>query len=196
MQVIKEEKITESAVLTTDKKLLFFDARSSVHSFLEEDYQTAFQHGKSEGESLGYARALDELDALFGLLQNLTQKLLEQKNRLLDRLKPEIVELAIAISERVIRKELSQPETLLKLIHTLLSCCNSEGNSDVLRITLASEDAAMIERHLNNKAIEGIVLHADQMLMRGDCRIEMRTELLHYSISRELADLQAKILQR
>ena len=196
MQVIREEKITEIAVLTTAKTLLFSEDNHADHSFLEEEYQTAFQHGKTEGETVGYTRALDELQALFVLLQNLTQKLLEQKHRLLDRLKPEIVELAIAISERVIRKELSQPETLLKLIHTLLSCCSSEGGGDVVRITLASEDVAMIERHLNKNIIEGIVLHADPMLMRGDCRIEMRTELLNYSISRELAELQAKILQR
>jgi flagellar biosynthesis/type III secretory pathway protein FliH len=200
MSIIRGEKSSEIATLTAAKGLYFSEKNSHHHPFVEEECSRAFQRGVEKGEKIGYERALNETRGLLDLLQTLTQKLLEQKKRLLDRLKPEIIEFAMTLCERIIRKELSQPEAMVKLINALLNGCAPQFRNERVQIILAPEDLAMLEGHLtqiqyDKREITGIFFRADPLIKRGDCRIETQRGLLNYTISRELADLQAKVLQ-
>lgn len=201
MSIIRGETITEIATLTATKEIYFSEAQEDHRFFLEEECTKAFKKGEEAGEKLGYERALFEMKGLFGLMQTLTRKLLEQKKRLLDQLKPEIVEFSVAVCERVIRKELSQPESLARLISSLLSVRDPNIAQERLKILLAPEDLMMLEGyfdriHYDQQEIEGVSFKADPLIQRGDCRIEGESALLNYSIARELSDLSAKVLQR
>lgn len=201
MSIIRGEKISEIATLTPTKELYFSEKNGIQHSFVEDECQKAFQKGLERGEQIGYEKALNEKKVLFELLQTLTQKLVEQKKRLLDQLKPEVVDFAITLCERFIRKELSQPETMVKLINSLMNVCEPNSRHDTLQIVLAPDDLVMLENHLtqiqfDKSKIASINFRSDPLVRRGDCRIETQAGLLNYTISRELADLQAKVLQR
>lgn len=160
----------------------------------------AFQKGKAVGEKEGYERALKEFAAFFSLIGSLTDKLLEHKKRLLQQLKPEIIDFAITVCERVIRQELTQPEKLAKMIDSLLSAGVSGLEGDMVTIRLASEDLITIESHLtkinyDKREIKGVRFVPDTSLRRGDFRIETRRGLINCSISRELEDLRSKVLR-
>jgi flagellar biosynthesis/type III secretory pathway protein FliH len=198
MTIIRGEKICTTAALTSSKKLHFPETNEPL-PFVEEQI-SAFKKGEVQGEKRGYERAMSETHMLFTLLQKLAEKLLEQKNHLLDQLKPEVIEFALAICERVIRKELSQPEIMVHLINSLLTFSTPQFRHDTLRIVLAPEDLIMLENHLSHiqfdkREIEGLRFHSDPLMRRGDCRIEGQNGVINHTISRELADLQAKILQ-
>jgi flagellar assembly protein FliH len=199
MSIIRGENIHETATLTAAKTLYFSDKGGSSHSFVEDECHQSFQQGEERGEKRGYAQALRDTQVLFELLQTLARKLLEKKERLLDELKPEVIEFAIALCERVIRKELSQPEAMVKLINSLLNVCAPQLQHEVLQVVLAPDDLVMLEEHLariqyDTREIAGISFRADPYIRQGDCRIETQAGLLNYTISRALADLQAKVL--
>lgn len=201
MTIIRGEHIHETAILSGNRELLFFNKREAAHDLYEEEWDKAFQKGQEKGELIGFEKAKKEIAPFLDLLQTIAAKLLEQKGRLLDQLKPEIIEFVIAISERIIRKELSQPEALVKLIQSLLASASPAMQQDVLQIILSPEDLILLEGQLNQihydrQQIKGIRFVADPLMRHGDCRIESKTSLLNHDISRELLDLQSKLLQR
>jgi flagellar biosynthesis/type III secretory pathway protein FliH len=200
MTIIRGENITEVAQLTATKELLYLESKEGEGSFIEEECRKAFQQGVEQGKKIGYEKYAQENKPLLELLPLIAQKLLEQKRKLLELLKPEIVEFCLHVCERVLRRELSQPESMATLINSLLNVCLPQFSHEKIHILLAPEDLVMLENHLtqihfNKREIEGISFRADPLIKRGDCRIEAKTGLLNYSIARELADLQAKVLQ-
>lgn len=201
MTIVRAEPIRDVAVLTQSRELQFLTRGEPTKDLFEEEWTQAFQKGEEKGERSGFEKAKKEMAPFLNLLQAIAGRLLEQKGRLLDQLKPEIIEFAIAICERIIRKELSQPESLVRLIQSLLGNASSALQQDILHIHLAPDDLIMLEEQLNHihydrQQIKGIRFAADPLMRRGDCRIESKTSLLNHDISRELLDLQSKLLQR
>lgn len=199
MTIIRGARVTEEALLTATREL-FYSNQTQQGSFVEEECSRAFQNGREQGEESGYDRFAAETHTVFEMLTKLAYKLLDLKKKLLDQLKPELVEFSMHICERVLRKELSQPETMAALLNSLLHLCERHFKEETLHVFLAPEDLEMLKGHLSQMPVEhrevkGIHFQADPLVRRCDCRIEAKTGLLNYSISRELADLQAKILQ-
>lgn len=199
MSIIRGASLELSPLLLSPAGELLPSAPERPTDFLEAECHASFQKGHALGERIGYEKAYHELGLLYDLLQNVTHKLLEYKQKLLDQLKPEIVEFVIAVSERVIRKELSQPHTLARVIHTLLLAALPALKEDHLVIALAPEDYALLAQNVEwiqydlreNKEIH---LLSDPLVARGDCRIETKSGLLNYDIQRELSELQEHVL--
>lgn len=172
-----------------------------AQSLAKEDEDFAFQKGEERGEKKGYAKALAETKVFLGLLQTVSKKLLEHKSRLLDQLKPEIIEFALAVSEKVIRKELSDPQVFIHLIKSLLDHAAPHLHSGTLHILLSPDDYQRLEKSFSliqydKWELEGLRFFSDSLIRPGDCRIEAKSGLLNYDIARELKELQANVLQR
>ncbi len=200
MTVIRGEAVHQVALLTPTGELLHSKEEEFVDLF-EEECRKAFQKGVEKGEKLGFNKALDENKVFLSLIQTVARKVLEQKHRLLDQLKPEIIEFAMTVCERVIRKELSQPHALVKLINSLLTSATPALKHDTIQIVLSPNDFVLLDKsfdqiHYDKREIEGVRFVSDPTICRGDCRIETKTGLLNYDISRELSNLQTKVLQR
>ncbi|MCH9627540.1 MAG: hypothetical protein S4CHLAM2_11810 [Chlamydiales bacterium] len=200
MKVIRGETVQETLLLTPKGELLEKDQEKFI-DLVEEECRKSFQKGQDKGEKVGYYKALEESKLFLTLLQTVTRRVLEQKNRLLDQLKPEIIEFAMSVCEQVLRKELSQPQTLVRLIHSLLAVATPPLKEDTIKVVLAPDDFLMLEKnfdhiHYDKKEVKEIRFVSDPLMRRGDCRIETTSGLLNYDISRELNDLQAKVLQR
>lgn len=199
MSIIREERVTQIATLTPTKELHFSEEHSGQDSLIQLECRRAFQKGEAYGEKIGYDKAMSETKTLTKLLHTLSRKLLEHKNRLLEHLKPEVIEFSITVCEQVIRQELSQPETLINLINSLLTYTATHLWEEAPQIILASEDLALLEGHLSTIHFDsrergGIRFLADPLMRRGDCRIEMPSGLLNHMVKRELADFQAKTI--
>jgi len=200
MKIIRGETVHQVALLTPAGDLLHSKEEEFV-DLVEEECRKAFQKGQEKGEKIGYYKALEESKVFLDLLQTMTRKILEQKNRLFDQLKPEIIEFALSVCERVIRKELTQPQALVRLINSLLTSIAPSLKHDTIQIVLSPDDFVMLEKsfnqiHYDKREIEGVRFVSDPLMRRGNCRIETKSGLLNYDISRELADLQAKVMQR
>jgi flagellar biosynthesis/type III secretory pathway protein FliH len=198
--IIRGEKVTQIATLSGVRTLHFEAQPMTSFSFVDEECKKAHQKGREEGEKCGYEHAILEIFSLVQVLQRLAHALWESKRSLLEQIKPEVVEFAICVCERMIRKELQEPETLVKLISSLLSYATSKMQGEALILILSTEDYVMLEKHLmcihyDQRDIKGITFRSDPLMKRGDCRIDSPTSLLDYTIARQLADLQSKVLQ-
>ncbi len=189
-EVIRGEKIERVLRCSSDGRLEPF----------QED-QSAYQKGLKKGEEEGYDRAKKEFAAFYTLLQSLADKILEHKKHLFQQLKPEIIDFAITLCERVIRQELSQPEKLVRLIDSLLTAATTSINGDMVKIILSPEDLVLIETHrskiqYDKREIKGLRFVPDPAVRRGDYRIETKRGILNCSIARELEDLRSKVLRQ
>lgn len=197
MNIIKGiGNIQETAILTASGELLYSEGNQGFANLIEEECRKAAQEGEKRGEKIGYEKAKEEMQIHFTLLQRMTRKILEEKTRLLDAIKPEIVEFSLKLSEHLIRQELSRPESLIKLISSLLTVATtSVFEHDCVHVILAPEDLNLLGNHLSEihfdrRAVGQLRFGSDPLMKRGDCRIEMKSGLLNYDIERELSHLQ------
>ncbi len=190
--IIRGEKVSEQATLTPGRLLEWESATISSPSWFEEERLQAFEKGKRLGEEKGYAQAVQEMHSSMRLLQTLANKLLDHKEKLLDQLKPEVIQFSLAVCERAIRKELSQPEVFVKWLNTLLSYVINRGDEEKISLFLAPGDLRLVEKFMESKSY--LSLREDPLMRHGDCRIETPTKMVRWSIERELEDLESKVL--
>jgi flagellar assembly protein FliH len=197
--IIRGERIIERATLTSSREIEYASSYDLTPSWFEQERLEAFEKGKEEGEEKGYLKAIAEMESCLKLLQTLSVKLLEHKHQLIDQLKPEVIQFAINLCERMIRRELSHPENFIRWIHYLFSYLANQTDQETIHLILAPEDLVILQTQLSqvltdHSALKAITLRSDPLMRRGDCRIETPTKMLNWSIHRELEDLQAKII--
>jgi len=144
-----------------------------------------------EGKKIGYTQAKKEFCSDFSLITSLSQRLLEEQKRLMDRLKPEMIELTLAIAEKIIRQELSHPEKLMRMIDSLLTATMITFQEEKIVIFVSPQDYM----RLKEQKVEGTLLFvSDSLLQQGDCRIETKSKLINSMVARELEDLKTNVL--
>ncbi len=128
--------------------------------------------------------ALEHLH-LMDAIQELALKLVEERKKILDQLKPEIFECILLICERIIRAQLNSPETLRVLVDSLIGTM-SRDSDQFISVRLSPEDYEMLENHSGRDERANIRFKADPRLERGECRLETEWGILNYSLEREL----------
>lgn len=168
-------------------------ADESFEELLSTEKEKSCAQGRHEGEDSGYEKAQKELFALFHLLFALSDKLLEHKEQLLAKLKPEIIDFSLSICEKILKSELSHKEKLAKLISSYLE---RRFEGEKVLIFLTPEDLILLDPFLQEMANAERTVHflADTNLERGDFRIETKTSIMNGTLSRQLEELRTKIL--
>ncbi|MFN0065990.1 MAG: FliH/SctL family protein, partial [Chlamydiales bacterium] len=106
-------------------------------------------------------------------------------------MKPEVVEFALKVCERILRSELADPQRFMEWIEALLSDAIAGLERAAIKVYLAPSDLTNLENHITH--IEGISFHSDPLMLPGDCRIAGKSGLLNASIARQLEDVKAKV---
>lgn len=176
------------------------DMQETFLGLIQEEQGEAYEKGKRAGEREGYLHAQSELAALFGLLQTVGTKLLDDKKNLLEALKPEIVEMALTIAEKIVKSELLLPEKMVQHIESMLSTIALKVAGDGVHIYLCPEDLLLLDTHLqkiayDKKDIKSIRFFSDNFIPKGDVRIESKQAFFHFSVARELEDLRSRVLK-
>ncbi len=189
--IIRDAKVDTHLFLTPNGEL---HAQNKLDGEVEElfqhEWQKAFLKGQEEGEKNGYAKAQEELKSFNSLLQAIATKLMEHRKQLLVQLKPEVIDFALRVSEKIIRSELSRPETHIKLIQSLINQATKALPTEQLTLYLCPEDLHFVQHHLQAPSLH---FFPDPLMRRGDCRIEAKSGLLNANITRELDDLRTRI---
>ena len=180
--IIKNAVIDKEVYLSAKRELIEEQKDETFETLFAQEYRTAKELGRQEGEVVGYRRAEAELGTLLTLVQRLSQKLLEQKKRLFQQMKPEMDDLVLLIAEKIIREQLKEPNVLNKRIEGLLDLAIHAFGTEQLKVFVAPKDLNLIH-------VEGILFLADPTLCPGDCRIEARSGIINGEITRLLEDL-------
>lgn len=192
-RIIREARCENTLFITSNGELI--SSKENQDSVLEAELECAIYKGRDEGEKRGYAKAVEDLKQLMTLLHTIADRLMEQKKQLLTQLKPEVVDFALSIAEKIIRKELSDPKAHEKLVHSYLNQAMKIFVGEALRVYLAPDDLVMFQERF---PLEGgnITYLADSLLQQGDCKIVAKSGLLSAQITRELGDLRDKLSYR
>lgn len=198
MYLIREETVQDTVILTASGEVLV-NLNESSSLWLEEACKQAYEKGEESGEQQGFEHAGTNLKISMELLNKIIAKVLEYRSHLLERLKPEVIEFALKVCERIIRRELSHPEAFVRLLNTLLSTAATSFKHQIVEIHLHPDDLSLLEDHLtqiqyHKRELKGIEFISDIGVKRGSCSLETETGLLNYDIPRELEELQTRIL--
>ena len=137
---------------------------------LEEIAEQARHKGHAEGLLQGQAAAKRQnqqtADELAALWKSMQKPISEQDSEVSEHL----LALVVAISELVIRRELTTDQNLIRSVldESLSSLAESES---VITITLNPCDKALVEQLLDEKRITADLV-ADEAMLRGGCLIE------------------------
>jgi len=166
---------------------------------IDEIYQKAFNEGyeKAKNES-----ALDCEQKLSNLKNQYDTKLLNLNNELkqslqlidarfnetketIKNLENDMINIAIEISQKIIEKEIQNPETLKNLIRKTLSF----AKSDKVKLKLNAQQAKLIESEFKNIEIIG-----DPALEMGTIIVEEDSNIIDASINTKLEELKRSLI--
>jgi flagellar assembly protein FliH len=166
---------------------------------IDEIYQKAFNEGyeKAKNES-----ALDCEQKLSNLKNQYDTKLLNLNNELkqslqlidarfnetketIKNLENDMINIAIEISQKIIEKEIQNPETLKNLIKKTLSF----AKSDKVKLKLNAQQAKLIESEFKNIEIIG-----DPALEVGTIIVEEDSNIIDASINTKLEELKRSLI--
>jgi len=166
---------------------------------IDEIYQKAFNEGyeKAKNESeLDCEQKLSNLKNQYDTkLLNLNNEL-KQSLQLIDarfnetketikNLENDMINIAIEISQKIIEKEIQNPETLKNLIKKTLSF----AKSDKVKLKLNAQQAKLIESEFKNIEIIG-----DPALEMGTIIVEEDSNIIDASINTKLEELKRSLI--
>lgn len=162
-------------------------------SAIERD---AYERGFAAGEKAGREFGLKQVEASHQVVTRLIEELQKVKPSLLKNAEKEILQVAIAVSRHILRKEISQnPERLLGTIHAALQ---KMGQIETLVIHLHPQDLERLRRE-RNKVVElvGNVqwfrLEPDAGLLQGECLIESNDQIVDVRIDSQLSVIEEEL---
>jgi flagellar assembly protein FliH len=154
----------------------------------------ARQEGFREGEAAGRGRASAEAQPALERLARSIEEIASLRPRLLRELESELVELAMGIARRILRRELSvDAEALQGLIRGALEKLSAR---EICRIRAHPELEPGIRRCLERQSQSGIQLIGDGTLDRGGILVETNRGKLDASLETQLAEIGRGLADR
>jgi flagellar assembly protein FliH len=154
----------------------------------------ARQEGFREGEAAGRSRAAAEAQPALEKLARSVEEIARLRPRLLRESEAELVELAMGIARRILRRELSvDAEALQGLVKGALEKLSAR---EICRIRAHPELEPGIRRCLEREAQSGIQVIGDATLERGGILVETSRGKLDASLETQLAEIGRGLADR
>ena len=154
----------------------------------------ARQEGFREGEAAGRTRAAAEAQPALEKLARSIEEIARLRPRLLRESEAELVELAMGIARRILRRELSvDAEALQGLVKGALERLSAR---EICRIRAHPELEPGIRRCLERESQSGIQVVSDATLERGGILVETSRGKLDASLETQLAEIGRGLADR
>ncbi len=172
----------------------------------EAGFQKGRERGISEGLQQGKARAeksgslieieRQQLQARTQHLEQLLAVLADPVSQLDKEVEDQLVELVLAVSRQLIRRELkADPGQIIAVVREAVSLLPVAARE--YRLALHPEDAALVREALvmdDGKGDRPWTLVEDPTLTRGGCRVVSETSYIDATVERQLAAVAATLL--
>lgn len=170
---------------------------------LYEGQKQGYEAGKEEGYNQGYIEGSEktkaELKVAIELTHTIASKLNQKKEEMYVHLKPEMIKFALAVCEKLLRRELAQSEVFIDTLESLLEQAKGILKETPIQVFLSPADRIMLNTNMKNMNdskdfLKSIDFFDDPHIQKGDCRIETPLGLINYDINRLLLNLEEKVL--
>ncbi len=175
--------------------------RKSAEKILEEKLEQCIHEGFEQGKTKAEDECRTMRESAANKLKEAELSLREARQRakeIIASSETKIVELALAVSERLVRTQLSvEPETVTAIVRETMNMLNG-GEQVELYVNPADLDACVgFSERLKEefKEIVKLEVFADSQLPKGSCRIESESGVAEYLIEEEKEALEKTLLQ-
>jgi flagellar assembly protein FliH len=162
---------------------------------LERREQAAFRKGLEQGRAAAEQEAVNRLKPVLDRFAQTIAELSGQRRKLRRDAETDLVKLAIAISRRVLRREIStDPDALRGLIKAALE--KLEGR-EIERVRVNPADAAAVKQHLEQAHMAArFEVVPEPRLERGAAVFETTRGSLDASVETQLDEIQRGLIDR
>ena len=153
----------------------------------------AFARGIAEGERIS-AGATAHTDAMLLRLTGTLDDLVRLRSEMIRKTERQVVELAMSVASRIVRREVSiDRELLIAMARVAL---DRLGDSASAKIRLHPEDYAAVERlgHQTLTAQGPVQVVADPSIARGGCVVESDFGIVDVSVDAQVEELTHSLL--
>ncbi|HUK35942.1 MAG TPA: FliH/SctL family protein [Vicinamibacterales bacterium] len=161
---------------------------------LEALERDAFVKGYAQGERAGMEAAATKGQAMLRRLGETLQELASLRAEMIRRTERQIVQLALAIAERVIRREISLDRGLLHAMARVALDRLGEHASATIRLH-PDDFAAAQAGHASNTLSEHVKVVADSLVSRGGCLVQSDFGFMDVDVAAQFHELSKTLFE-
>lgn len=171
---------------------------------LVKGHQQGYEAGRNEGHEIGFKEGVASLqgdvETFVEILKQVLTEFKLKEEYLFDHAKPELIKFALAVCEKILRNELSNPKKYAQLIGHLLDTAKTMVKDIPVQVYVSSDDLNRLQSHFKDlpnafQELKTIDFIADPDLEAGNCRLESSLGLVNFDIQRLLKDIEQKTLE-
>ena len=153
----------------------------------------AFAKGFAQGERSGAEASATRVEAMLHRLAHTLEDLVRLRSEMIHKTEHQVVQLAIAVATRIVRREVAIDRELLVAMARV--ALDRLGDSASARIRLHPDDYTAIQRLGSRTSDSGAVqIVSDPHIHRGGCVVESDFGLIDVSIDAQVEELTRSLL--
>lgn len=196
-------KIIESAhkayedrldIANENAKKIFQESKEEGY---DAGYEMGLEKGYKEGYEAGYKEGKEEANKLIEEALCIKNEYIKTRSNLLKELEQEIIQLVIAIYEKVIYKKVEEDEELI--VSLIANGIDNLEVSEKLTIIVSKEDYEMVNRSKDiilakASLINDLEIRVNSNMEKGDCILETSKGSVDVSIKDQLKEVKELLI--
>lgn len=160
-----------------------------THSLEKEAYEKGFAQGEKAGMDLGKKR----LDSVIKSFNEVLEGVRRLKEELYQKSEQEMLELVLAITHRIIQKEVSTDRKII--LNMIKSAINYIADQEEIRVRLNPSDLEFATQHKGDitEGMRNLIFEGDEEVLRGDAVIESNRGIIDCGIERHLQKVEENL---
>lgn len=190
-----KKKAEEEARLLSQK--LIDDAKKEAEAIKEEAYKRGLKEGYDKGYAQGYAEGVKEGKAqyaeLLALLRGVIDEIRDSKEKLLEEIEPEVIEIIKIVLRKILLREVKLDEELVLRVVKAAVKKLEERSKIVLRVNPDDLPKVVEKREEFFKSIEGLKeldIVEDPRVGKGGCIVEGGVGVVDARIERQIEEVE------
>ncbi len=174
------------------------DAVAAACREAERIRENAYKEGYEAGRTKAAEEVVGEASRLLETLKGLNDELRSEEQRMLREIEPRLVELAVQIAEKILRRELTQDAEAVRA--TVTAALSKLTDRDRVTIRANPSDVDLLKEFKLDltAAFDGIRevnVVADENIARGGCIVETDMLRVNGDIPAQLKEIQQQLME-
>ena len=171
-QEAEAEAEAEASIQADEQPQVSLPTEEEVAAIFQRAKEDGYAAGPQEGNAAGRQIAEIEIKAEVARVQELLSKLDKDLHEMDQQVADSLLELAIALAQKVVAQALKlKPELIIPIVQEAIR--NLPNAMQHPRLFLHPEDAKLVLVHLNDQLEQDhLCVREDEQISRGGCRIE------------------------
>jgi len=190
-KIVSSQELSQIQTFLPKSPMVENEGENDPHKIWKQKVEQAYQKGFEEGMAKGLAKVNEEIERLNSLLKQIS----EEKAQLYKDVEREVVELSIAIAERVVGAISERDrERILDIVKRAIGSL-SDKSEVTIYISIEDEPVLLEAKDRILQGIEGkFKIVADPNIPKGGCIVQGKTGRIDALLSTQLEEVRKRLL--